>query len=162
VAEIARTRGGAVLQLDADERSLMHQLLGEMRTLLQSNSSRADEVTQRLFPDAYNNEHDAEQFRELTDSDLRSDKLQAVDEVDDQLAKDGAVELELQRGSVASLLAVLTDLRLAIGTRLAVTEETMGAELDPSDPETPALSVLHWLGWIQELVLSAIDPQETR
>ncbi len=158
MAEISSVRGEAVLQLDAEERGLLHQLLSEMKTLLEAELPPADEVTRRLFPDAYDDDREAQQFRALTGDELRSDKLAAVAEVEDQIANDGRVELAPERGVVKSLLTVLTDLRLAIGTRLGVTEETMGAQLDPSDPETPALSVLHWLGWIQELVLSAINP----
>ncbi|MDP9223515.1 MAG: DUF2017 domain-containing protein [Actinomycetota bacterium] len=158
MAEISSVRGEAVLQLDAEERGLLHQLLSEMKTLLEAELPPTDEVTRRLFPDAYDDDREAQQFRALTGDELRSDKLAAVAEVEDQIANDGRVELAPERGVVKSLLTVLTDLRLAIGTRLGVTEETMGAQLDPSDPETPALSVLHWLGWIQELVLSAINP----
>jgi hypothetical protein len=51
---------------------------------------------------------------------------------------------------------LLTDLRLAIGTRLDVTEEKMSDDIDPDDPEAAALSVLHWLGWVQGTILEAI------
>jgi hypothetical protein len=62
----------------------------------------------------------------------------------------------LDEEEVDRLLALLTDIRLAIGTRLDVTEERMAAELDRDDPDAAALSVLHWLGWLQESVIAAI------
>jgi hypothetical protein len=134
----------------------MHQLLSEMRTLLEADLPREDEVTRRLFPDASDDPAEAEQFRELVGDELRAAKLAALNAVDEQVADNGSGELVLEPGAVHGLLSVLTDMRLAIGTRLGVTEEKMGAELDPSDPEAPAWSVLHWLGWIQESVLSSI------
>jgi hypothetical protein len=37
-----------------------------------------------------------------------------------------------------------------------VTEEKMSGDIDPDDPEAAALSVLHWLGWVQGTILEAI------
>jgi hypothetical protein len=156
--EVVRRRGKAsVLKLDAQERDLMRQLLDEMRTLLEVDLPRADDVTRRLFPDAFEDPGEAAKFRELVGDELRADKLAAVEAVDGQLAEDGAGEVSLEPPKVHGLLSLLTDMRLAIGTRLGVTEETMQNELDPSDPQAPALSVLHWLGWMQESVLSEIN-----
>jgi hypothetical protein len=42
---------------------------------------------------------------------------------------------------------------LAIGTRLGIDAEMMSVEPDPSDPNTPALVILDWLGWIQGSIL---------
>jgi hypothetical protein len=52
----------------------------------------------------------------------------------------------------------LTDMRLAIGTRLDVTEETMSTEPDPDDPSAAPLQILHWLGWLQESILDQMAP----
>ena len=54
-------------------------------------------------------------------------------------------------------VASLTDLRLALGTRLGVDEERMGAAVDPAGPDAAAMTVLHWLGWVQEGILSALQ-----
>jgi Domain of unknown function (DUF2017) len=157
MVEVSRARGKPpVLKLDPHERELLHQLLSEMRTLLEADLPREDDVTRRLFPDASDDPREAEQFRELVGDELRATKLAAVNAVDEEIAAGDSGELSLRADEVHALLSVLTDMRLAIGTRLGVTEEKMGAELDPSDPEAPAWSVLHWLGWIQESVLSSI------
>jgi Domain of unknown function (DUF2017) len=156
VVEVARSRGkDPLLKLDPQERDLMRQLLTEMRTLLEADLPRADEVTRRLFPDASDDPREAEAFRELVGDELRGDKLKALNAVDEQL-EDGSAGIALEPGGVQGLLSVLTDMRLAIGTRLGVTEDTMASEPDPSDPDAPALAVLHWLGWVQETVLSEI------
>lgn len=154
---LRRRKNDPVLHLDAHECDLVRQLLAEMRTLLQADLPRADEVTHRLFPDAFDDPAEAENFRELVGDELRATKLAAVEEFEGRVADEGPADIALESAAIPGLLSVLTDMRLAIGTRLGVTEETMGTELDPSDPDAPALSVLHWLGWVQESVLAAID-----
>ena len=156
--EVSRPRrSDPILHLEAHECDLLRQLLSEMKTLLQADLPRADEVTKRLFPDAFDDERESENFRELVGDELRTMKLAAVNALADQISTDAPAQIALTADAVPTLLAVLTDLRLAIGTRLGVTEETMTTEPDPSDPDGPALSVLHWLGWVQESVLAAIS-----
>ena len=69
----------------------------------------------------------------------------------------GPLETSIPEDEVLAWLTGITDLRLAIGTRIDVTEEMMAADLDPKDPTAPALSVLHWLGWLQESILAEIS-----
>jgi hypothetical protein len=145
-----------ILELEPHERDLMHGLLAEMRTLLEAELPREDDVTRRLFPDAFEDPGRSQEFRELVGDELRAGKLAAVNAIDESLVSDGPAQLVLETGEVERLLAVLTDMRLAIGTRLGVTEETMARTPDETDPDAAAWSVLHWLGWIQESVLSAI------
>ena len=135
----------------------MRQLLAEMRTLLEADLPRADDVTRRLFPDAFDDPEEAAKYRDLVGDELRAGKLAAVHAFEAALPEQGMAEVVLEPAFAQGLLSVLTDMRLAIGTRLGVTEETMQTELDRSDPEAPALSVLHWLGWIQESVLMGIN-----
>lgn len=63
---------------------------------------------------------------------------------------------------IDSWLSVLTDLRLAIGTRLGVSEESMLEEIEPTHPDAPAYAVLHWLGWLQETFLDAVQEANKR
>jgi hypothetical protein len=52
-------------------------------------------------------------------------------------------------------LRALTDLRLALGTRLGVTEETYDREIDQDDPQAYELSVFAYLSWLQEQAVAA-------
>ena len=50
-------------------------------------------------------------------------------------------------------LSVLNDARLALGSRLGVTDDTEVAPLDPSDPNAPTLAAYAWLTYLEgELV----------
>jgi hypothetical protein len=70
------------------------------------------------------------------------------------------VTFSLSEDEIDSWLTTLTDMRLAIGTRLDITEETMNQELEDGDPDSPAKSVLHWLGWLQETTITQLMEEE--
>ncbi|HYY44043.1 MAG TPA: DUF2017 family protein [Actinomycetota bacterium] len=141
------------------EADLLRGLLQELRALLDTDMP-GDAVRQRLFPRAYQEEEDERSYRELVGDDLERRRKAAVIALQQRLGPSGAAHMSLTRDEADSLLRILTDLRLAIGTRLGVTEEAMNDELDPSRPDAPAWTVLHWLGWVQESMLEKISGPE--
>lgn len=151
-------RSGRVkVHLEDPEASLLRNLVSEMRTLLEADIPHEDAVKARLFPRAYETDEEERGFRDLTADDLEKVKLETLREVQDALGDSGAAHIDLGPDDVGSWLRLLTDLRLAIGVRLDVTEETMGSEIDPDDPNAPALSVLHWLGYLQGSILERLE-----
>ena len=156
-----RVHGGdpePVLYLEEHEAALLRELAGETRTLLEADVPRADPVIARLFPDAYDEADLAESYRDMVGDELRREKLRALTEVSNSVGSSGDATITLTDDLTTAWLAWLTDVRLAVGTRLGVTEETMGAEIDPESPEAPAYDVLHWLGWIQEAIIERLGP----
>ena len=126
-----------------------------METLLAARSDR-DPVVGRLFPRAYETKKEEESYRSLVGDELVTAKKANLRTAGDMLGREGAAEAALSEDQAEAWLALLTDLRLAIGTRLDITEEKMSEDIDPDDPEAAALSVLHWLGWVQGTILEAI------
>lgn len=147
------------MTLSRDEAQLLRELCKEMRTLLEADIPRVDPVVARLFPDAYDDESDARAFHDLVGDELRTHKLNALRTVEGGLGPDGPATLSFTDSEVDSWLTFLTDARLAIGTRLDVTEETMDKEPDADDPDAPAYSVLHYLGWLQEATLNQMTEE---
>ncbi|MEA2517392.1 MAG: hypothetical protein QOG16_1230 [Actinomycetota bacterium] len=147
---------GALVQLDAAEAEILRHLFGEMKELLDNEAAIQDDVIDRLFPRAYAEADDADAFSELVGQELKDGKLGAIAAVLSLLGGGGPVETELPRSEIDRWLTALTDLRLALGTRLEVTEEKMSAELDPADPQAGGMALLHWLGWMQEMFINAI------
>jgi hypothetical protein len=147
--------GGARLVFDATESAMLHQLAAELRALLSGKRKRSDPIVDRLFPAAYEDPDDEAAYEDLIGDDLAREKLRALDLVSTSL-HDGPSEVTLTGPELHTWLACLADLRLAIGTRLDVDEERMGAEVRPDDPDAQALAVLHWLGWVQEGLLQTI------
>jgi Domain of unknown function (DUF2017) len=145
------------LKLTGDEAAMLRDLIDQMRALLKESDS-SDPIRARLFPDAYERSEDAAAYRELTGGDLSASKLEALDRVSETLGSRGGTKSKLSEEDAEAWIRSLTDMRLAIGTRLDVTEETMEAEPEPDDPRAAPLQVLHWLGWLQERILRQMVP----
>ncbi|AGP57493.1 DUF2017 domain-containing protein [Streptomyces rapamycinicus] len=141
-----------------------------------------DPALARLFPDAYSppdrelgaregkeaREASAE-FRRFTENDLRArkrdDALTVVRDLDalGSGASGGTPGvLQLAPEKSGQWLGALNDLRLAIGTRLEVTDEDDGGELlglPDSDPRKPMVMAYFWLGGLQETLIETLMPE---
>ena len=138
------------MHLEEGEADALRALLVEMQSLL--DDEHEEEVTQRLFPPAYDNPDEERAYRDLVGDALREQKDANLKTVAESLGPAGSASLVLGPPEIDAWLAVLTDLRLALGTRLEVTEESMAGP-EPQGPDAPAYRVLHWLGWLQESIL---------
>ena len=145
------------LKLNVAEASVLRDLVEQMRALFRE-SDATDPVRKRLFPDAYKDEKDAAAYREMTGGDLSAAKLEALDRVSESLGQKGSAKIKLGDEDAEAWIRALTDMRLAIGTRLEVTEIMMDFEPDQSDPRFAPLQTLHWLGWLQERILEQMVP----
>ena len=117
-----------------------------------------DEVLLRLLPNAYADQVDASEFRRYTESTLRQKKQAHAMAMRMHLkaAVDGVVELD--HDSANALLGAMNDVRLALGVRLKV-EENTHQELEllaPDDPMRGVYAVYSWLGWLQESLIDAL------
>jgi hypothetical protein len=115
-----------------------------------------DPALARLLPDGYRDDPDAAgEFRRLTESSLRREKVAAAERILAALPPDGPGEVRLDQETGEAWLATLNDVRLALGTRLEVTEEM--AEPDPDDPDAPAYVVYLWLTELQGVLVEAME-----
>ena len=143
--------GGALkLRLRAEERDLLRRLPGQLRELL--SDAPDDPALERLFPPAYASdpEHE-EEYRRLMGDELRSRHLAALAVLEETVDAD-----RLTAEQAAGWLAALNDLRLVLGTRLDVSEEMLGDDVDPEDPDAPALALYGYLSWLQDQVVEAL------
>lgn len=147
---IERTRRGEVrLRLPREERRILKALLAELADRL-VGEPEAEEL-RRLFPPAYGEDVDREaEYRGLVRGGLLEGRLDDLRLVEATLDGPTLAEDELE-----AWLRTLNDLRLLLGTRLDVTEEFYGRELDPSDPAAPALALYTYLSWLQEQAVEA-------
>jgi uncharacterized protein DUF2017 len=167
-----RTKEGAVrVTLSKPERDLLRSLPDELRGLYTVERDD-DPVRSRLFPRAYLDPtaEDAErEWRELVQPQLVNERLLALDRLVASLEqgeerRGGTVVAELDDDDAAAWLGVLNDARLALGTRLEVTEELDIEALDPRDPNAPAFAAYAWLTYLQgelvETLLAAMPDDE--
>jgi Domain of unknown function (DUF2017) len=117
-----------------------------------------DPVLARLFPDAYlGDDEAASEFRRYTEHSLRERKQGDVALVLATLDDPGR-ERTLSEDEAAAWLGALNDLRLALGTRLEVTEDVTGqlAEIGPDDPRVAMWAVYHWVTELQETLVRCL------
>jgi hypothetical protein len=148
---VKRTRSGQFqLRLPPEERQLLRDLPGQLRELLEDDPE--DPALRRLFPPAYTQEMDLQaEYRQLMSSDLTQSHLSALAVMEE------TVDAEiLTQEQAAGWLSAINDLRLVLGTRLDVTEEMAGEEVDPSDPRAPMLTVYGYLSWLEEQMVEAL------
>ena len=114
-----------------------------------------DPALARLFPDAYgDDEESASDFRRMTESSLREGKLAAARMLLETLPADGgSIRLGLETAEV--WLSALNDVRLALGTRIGVTDDT-DLEIDTADPENRLMTVYLWVGALQQQLVDAV------
>lgn len=126
-----------------------------------------DPVLQRLLPDAYRDDDAAAaDFRRYTERGLRDTKIANARSVIASLVDGGMVESEevddpvevdLDPAEVQAWLRTLTDVRLALATRLGIDDDEHVWDEDDDDPVAVMHDVYDWLGFVQETLVLAID-----
>jgi hypothetical protein len=153
-------RGGRVdLTLEAAEADLLRGLPAELRALYETDTP--DPARDRLFPRAYldpTEEQAEQQWQELVHPDLLAGRLEALKRLTSALeraetGRKDRVVVRLEPDDVPAWLGVLNDARLALGTRIGVTDDTDLTNLDPDDANTPVVAAYAWLTYLEgELV----------
>jgi hypothetical protein len=139
----------------------------------------SDPVLRRLFPDAYGDPEGTPQakeaeeqreysseFRRYTENDLRAGKrdsalvvIRSLDAL--HAVGEGGAVLKLTTAESQKWLGALNDLRLAIGSRLDITDEEdtdLLYRLPDEDPRKPMVMAYLWLGGLQETLVNTLMP----
>jgi hypothetical protein len=176
-----RSRRGVEAKLEPAEAEVLAQCAGELLELLGTGEEASDDPLEalvglppgdvsppddpalaRLFPSAYaDDDAAATEFRRFTESDLRAGKRAAASDalVSLQPLLAGGGKLALDRDQADAWLSWLNDIRLVLGTRLEVTEDTYEEDIAPEDPRFHVMQIYGWLGWLQESLLACLDPR---
>ena len=179
-----RRRGGKVTAvLTAEEAQLLRLLTADLRALLdqadggseggepadpleeltgigdtsQPPTRPSDPALARLLPEGYRDDPEAAaELRRLTHSDIRDAKQRSAAVLMDTVPAEGG-RVRLDEELVMAWTAALNDLRLVLGTRLDVTEETEPfGGLAPDDPSAAPFAVYHWLTGLQDDLVSTL------
>ena len=121
-----------------------------------------DPVLRRLFPNAYPHDETASSdFRRFTERDLRGKKVDDARVVlrDLDATAGGSHDLRIDPPDAEAWLRTLTSVRIAVATRLGITDaesaEELG-ELPEDDPRSYMMSVYDWLGFAQETLVATL------
>ena len=142
--------GGVTVVLPDVERELLQQLRAELVALLETEPG--DPSLERLFPPAYEDKRADREYRKLMGEELLAGRRRALDVLE---ATAGQEQLSAEEAE--SWLTALNDLRLVLGTRLDVQEDTFLNGLDLKDPRAPELAVYSYLTWLQDALISAVS-----
>jgi len=119
---------------------------------------------ERLFPDGYQDDPaEAAEFRKYTEGDLKTAKIDQAGAILATLPSDGGAVVRLDPEAAEAWLRALNDVRLALGIRLDVKDDTdLLEELDeavmrdPTSARVRQLTMYQYLGVLQESLLDAI------
>ena len=169
--------GRICLRIGSEEAAVVRLLMGQLIDLIgqvqgdesesyeglpdlkfsENTSAPDDPVLARLFPDAYREDQGASaEFRRYTETGLRDSKRAAAETVLATLDEGGKVYLDAEQAQ--AWLRALNDLRLALGTRLDITEETLEQmrTFDWDDPRNAGYAAYDWLTYLQESLVRAL------
>ncbi|MGC5161102.1 DUF2017 domain-containing protein [Rhodococcus sp. DT1] len=174
--------------MDAHEASVLRSLVASVLGMLEDRAGQApqDDLAQltglrtgnatppdnpavrRLLPDFHRPDQDSAQHADDESADLNGAmrSLHEPDIIDAKLAA-GAMILRtvpetggrvvLTPEQAESWLYALNDVRLALGATLDIDDDTPEV-LDDDDPRAPHLDVYHWLTWVQDSLVQALQP----
>ena len=169
--------GRVVLRVDQVERGLLMSVARQVMDLVQPAEASPDQdplaaqlgwvdgdvgisddpAVARLLPDAYDDPDDAREFRRFTENDLRQSKMQHAMTVVEEIERSGE---KVAVTSTDSWLGLLNDARIAIGTRIQISEDNHEelAGLPDGDPRSGLFHVYDWLTFLQESLVRCMDP----
>lgn len=148
---IKRSRRGFDVRLPAREREILRTLPQQLRDLL-DDGDREDPAVKRLFPSAYIEDDAAStEFDDIVRDDLAEQRRRALDEMVRTLDSPSVTEDEL-----LAWLGVVNDLRLVLGVRLAVTEETTPSDFSADDEASGSYALYAYLSYLEEEMVEAL------
>jgi hypothetical protein len=146
-----------VARFEPAEARILALLLDQLEQLLTAEAEdvAGDPVIARLLPAGHRSDPEvAADYRELTESSLRAGKADDLATVRASLPPDGGTA-RLDHEQAAAWLRTSNDLRLALGTRLDIQEDTEPPE-DLASEEGQQLAVYYWLTGLQGSLVDAL------
>lgn len=149
------------MRLDAAESDALASLVADLVAALRPDGLAPDDpVRQRLFPDGYQDDPAAAAaFRDMTEHTLHEERLgraqQCLAELADLSRDSRRRDITLPNAAAQRWLQVLNDMRLAMGTRLGVTEED-DFDVDPGDPVARPRALYAYLTAVQDSLVRAV------
>ncbi|GAB2877545.1 DUF2017 domain-containing protein [Nocardioides pacificus] len=172
-ADLLRSLASQLVELLRNERAVPQDGADPFEAMMDFSgptTAPEDPVLARLFPTAYaDDEEAAGEFRRFTEGALRDGKAAAactiIDTLEEaglppELTEDGLhIDVELDDATAQTWMRSFTDLRLALATRLEITDgdEEYWYSLPDDDPRAQAHDIYEWVGYLQETLVAAVS-----
>ena len=154
-----RPDGSLSIRLPHPEGLILWTLPQRLRDLL-DNDEFNKRVVDRLFPRAYREDDEEEEYRKLLGDDLKDRKLASMEIYERSLERakfrSWGLELTVRAEEVEAWMGFVNDIRLFLGTELDIRDNDWGDELDLEEPQSDDIVLLHFLTWLQQEVLDSL------
>ena len=142
--------GSYAVKLTDDERDLLRELPGELIKLIESGQD--DRSMFRLFPRAYENDLGRQvEYDRLMRDDLQNRHVEAL-----RVLEQTADAKTLDSEQADAWVRALNQLRLVLGTRLDITDDTQEDDFAEDGPTASAYALYLYLGHLQEVTVEAM------
>jgi len=147
--------GRFVVRLSARERDAVRMFIDQLRVLLTSENPSSDPAVARLFPPAQPDDVLGNlEYEQHHGNELLLAKLEALDTVERTLERE-----ELNGDDMLAWLGSLNSIRLVVGTRLGVTEESTEADFAGDEQSSEMFSLYGYLTWLEGWIIEALDEE---
>jgi hypothetical protein len=172
-ADLIRSLASQIVELLRNEAAVPSTDLDPFESMLDftgPTTAPDDPVLARLFPVAYRDDEEAAgEFRRFTETELRTGKAASAGAVIDALEEAGLpreveepglmIDVELDADEAVTWMKAITDMRLALATRLGVEDddEEYWESLPDDDPRVHVHDIYDWLAFLQETLVLALS-----
>jgi hypothetical protein len=172
-ADLLRSLASQIIELLRNEAAVPTTAVDPLEAMLDFSGPTTapdDPVLARLFPTAYREDEEAAgEFRRYTETALRTGKAASAGAVIDMLEEAGlpvdvddstlTIDIELDHGGALAWMKAITDMRLALATRLGIDDEDeeFWESLPDEDPRTHVHDIYDWLAFLQETLVQAVS-----
>ncbi len=172
-ADLLRSLASQIVELLRNEAAVPSTDLDPFESMLDftgPTTAPDDPVLARLFPAAYRDDEEAAgEFRRFTETELRTGKAASAAAVIDALEEAGlpgevdesglVIDVELDAAEAVTWMKAITDMRLALATRLGVEDDDddFWESLPDDDPRVHVHDIYDWLAFLQETLVLAVS-----
>lgn len=149
--------GGVRVRLSSREREILRSLPDQLRPVLAGDED-PHQVRARLFPPAYDDPVEEDEYRQLIGEGLVEERMAAVDAFARTIEGGRMGRLtwtvELSADEAEAWLSTVNDVRLLLASVVGIASEDEW-EIGP-DRRDPASVILWYLGWLEEELVAAL------
>ena len=157
---VQRTEPGRfAVRLSDRERDAVRTFTAQLRVLLTSESPSSDPAVARLFPPALPDDDVLGnlEYEQQHGDELLLGKLEAIDTLERT-----AAATEVSEDEMLAWLGSLNSIRLVVGTRLGVTEESTESDFADDEEAAGLFELYGYFTWLQGWVIEALGDRPER
>jgi len=149
---VRSSAGGFDLRIPRSERNVLRGLPEQLRLLLDEGDAE-DPALQRLHPSAYPDDPvAAAEFDGFVRDDLTEQRMKAIETMSRTIDSE-----HLDEEEVVAWLAAINDLRLVLGIRLAVTEESEPEDFEGDEGTHGSYALYAYLSMLEENIVEVLS-----